>query len=565
MARVAVCFLRLGLLLGLAFDLVGGALLGGALLGGLLLGCERASPPAPPSKSAPLSAPLAAPPAAPPSAPLAAPLPAPLACRPSQRSSQIATDRPAAAQRPRARVIIVGGGLAGLVTAYELERRGIPVQILEADSRWGGRVATAEYEGSASAEYGMQELWASNPLLGIARELGIPLDDKPVKPYSSAVIDGKLHPYLPGGKEAYFDSFLSRPEKLRLLSWLEEAKKLRERAEKEGLKDPEVGNLQSLSFAAWVESARLPRNAAELLRLLIECELATSWHGFSALFGLIEFGMFLGDGQLAYHIRGGNSRLIDGLVAAIRGDKVLSALVTRVERQRADGGQGGERTGERIGVRVVYQQNRRVHTVEAERIVLAVPFWRLHQIEMIPALSGTKWSAISTLMRGQYTVVHLLMPASARKLWTVGGEPTLALLTDGPLGVVYGPSGDPVSSMAGSQLEVFSLLVHGQAAAAFHMVPRESKLQAIYAQLDKLWPGLSKHVQTSQVYTYHPGAVPVWPPGRSPLDALSQALREPELGLYLAGDYLYSAHADGAARSGLQAAERIAAELKAAR
>lgn len=544
MARVAVCFLRLGLLFGLVFEL-----LGGALLGAQLLGCERASPLAPP---------------APPS------VSAPPACRPALPGSrETAAERPAAAQRPRARVLIVGGGLAGLVTAYELERRGIPVQILEADSRWGGRVATAEYEGSISAEYGMQELWASNPLLGIARELRIPLDDKPVKPYSSAVIDGKLHPYLPGSKEAFFDSFLSRPEKLRLLSWLEEAKKLRERAEKEGLKDPEIGNLQSLSFAAWVESARLPRNAAELLRLLIECELATSWHSFSALFGLTEFGVFLGDGQLAYHIRGGNSRLIDGLVGAIRGEKFLSALVTRVERQRTGGGHNGEQVGERIGVRVVYQQNRRVHTVEAERVVIAVPFWRLHQIEVIPPLSGAKWSAISTLTRGQYTVVHLLMPAAARKLWTIGGEPTLALLTDGPLGVVYGPFGDPVGSVAraaaDSRAEVFSLLVHGQAAAAFHMVPREKKLQEIYAHLDKLWPGLSKHVQTSQVYTYHPGAVPVWPPGRSPLDALSQALREPELGLYLAGDYLYSAHADGAARSGIQAAERIAAELKAAR
>ena len=95
------------------------------------------------------------------------------------------------------------------------------------------------------------------------------------------------------------------------------------------------------------------------------------------------------------------------------------------------------------------------------------------------------------------------------------------------------------------------------------MVPREVRLKEIYAHLDALWPGLSGYVRTSYVYTYHPGALPVWPPGRSPLDELAQNLREPELGLYLAGDYLYNAHSDGAARSGMHAAERIARELAA--
>lgn len=477
--------------------------------------------------------------------------PPPPVCRsPAQKSSEAPGESPPAAPRSPTRVVIVGGGIAGLVAAYTLEGRGIAAQILEADSRWGGRVATAEYEGGVTAEYGTQELWGDNPLLGIARELGIPLDANAVKPYSSAVIDGKLYPYFLGSREAYLDTLMTRPEKKRFLVWLDEAKKLRELAEREGLKNPEVRNLQTLSFAAWVESAKLDRSAVELVRLLIECELASRWHSFSALFGLMEFGVFLGEGQLAYHVSGGNSRLIEGLVRAIRGDKILSAQVTRIERRQTEGG--------RIGVRVYYQHNRRIRMVEAERVVVAVPFWRLHQIEMIPPLSEMKRQAVANLSRGQYTVVHLLMPKEARKLWMIGGKLPLALLTDGPLGVVYGPLGAPP---AAPYPEVFSLLVHGLDAAAFHMVPRETKLQEIYAHLDKLWPGLSKHTRLSQVYTYHPGAVPVWPPGRSPLDELSQALREPELGLYLAGDYLYNAHSDGAARSGVRAAARIVAEL----
>ncbi len=40
------------------------------------------------------------------------------------------------------RVVIIGGGLAGLVAAYELKRAGHDVVVLEAQNRVGGRVHT---------------------------------------------------------------------------------------------------------------------------------------------------------------------------------------------------------------------------------------------------------------------------------------------------------------------------------------------------------------------------------------------------------------------------------------
>src|SRR5438874_1229557 len=39
-------------------------------------------------------------------------------------------------------VIILGGGIAGLVTAYRLNKAGVPCEIYEASSRLGGRVFT---------------------------------------------------------------------------------------------------------------------------------------------------------------------------------------------------------------------------------------------------------------------------------------------------------------------------------------------------------------------------------------------------------------------------------------
>ncbi|HET6150414.1 MAG TPA: FAD-dependent oxidoreductase [Polyangia bacterium] len=457
------------------------------------------------------------------------------------------------------RVIIVGGGIAGLVSAYELGKRGISAELLEATESWGGRVATAYYGEDTYGEFGMQEMWADNPLLGIARELGVALDDKAESPYSSLVIDGKLVPFVQPAAAAFFESFLDLHERRALGRWMDQAKRLRDRAlaASDG-PSAELKSLQDGSFADWIGTFALPKRVSEWIRLTLECELATDWRSFSGLSGLVEFGFFLGRGQANYRVRGGNSRLTAALADAIPGRKTLLATVTAIERWRTPDG--------RTRARVSYLRNQRLETVEAERVILAVPFVRIHQIRIDPPLSKEKWRAISSLHRGQYTVVHLLVDKGARETWQVRGQPPapapqpspFPVLTDGPLGVVYGVVHE---SPAAQPLEVFSLLIHGAAADAFHMVPRDTKVREILGALDKLWPGLAAHVHSSQVFSYHPAALPVWPPGRSPLDAQARALREPELGLTLAGDYTVSAHSNGAAESGQAAAARIISEL----
>ncbi len=450
-------------------------------------------------------------------------------------------------------VAIVGGGLAGLVTAHELKKAGIAFHLLEAQDVVGGRVQTAHYDGGLHAEYGLQELWGDNPILPIVKELGVAIDGDVEETYSSMVLDGKLYGFTQDTNDAYFAAMM-KPEEVKLLKdWMVKARSLRAIAETEGLKSPAVAALQNISFAKWVQSFNLPKRVNDWIRLTIECELATSWEIFSGVVGLLEFGVFLGEGEPNYKILGGNSKLIEALASEANPSITTSALVSRVDRHKDKSGKSS--------VTVSYMKEGVEKTLEAERVVVAVPPWRLHQIHFEPPLSAQKTEAVTTLMRGSYTVVHMIVNKDYHQLTDKPGLSTVfPVLTDGVLGVIYGAQSEAPKE---SKNEVFAFLVHGNAGYAFHMQPRDVKIKEMLDAMDKLWPGFSKLVVTSYVYTYHPGAISVWPAGRSPIDDKTKALRTPEDGLYLAGDYLWSGHSDGAGRSAIAAAAAIATELNA--
>ena len=60
--------------------------------------------------------------------------------------------------------IVVGGGVSGLATAYELRRRGMAVEVLEAANRGGGVIGTLHCDG-ALFETGPNSVLDSTPLI----------------------------------------------------------------------------------------------------------------------------------------------------------------------------------------------------------------------------------------------------------------------------------------------------------------------------------------------------------------------------------------------------------------
>jgi oxygen-dependent protoporphyrinogen oxidase len=110
-------------------------------------------------------------------------------------------------------VAIVGGGITGLSAAYELQRRGCSVRVLEAGERPGGVIRTERFDGWV-VDCGPDSLLAQKPAgVGLCRELGIA--DRLIttlQPRTAYVLrDDRLHPLAEG-------SFLGFPLSFRALA-----------------------------------------------------------------------------------------------------------------------------------------------------------------------------------------------------------------------------------------------------------------------------------------------------------------------------------------------------------
>jgi oxygen-dependent protoporphyrinogen oxidase len=110
-------------------------------------------------------------------------------------------------------IAVVGGGITGLAAAYELQRRGLSVSVLEAAPRAGGVIATERFDGWV-VDAGPDSLLAQKPgAVALCRELG--LADRLVStltPRTAYVLrNGRLHPLVEG-------SFLGFPIGVRALA-----------------------------------------------------------------------------------------------------------------------------------------------------------------------------------------------------------------------------------------------------------------------------------------------------------------------------------------------------------
>jgi len=98
------------------------------------------------------------------------------------------------------RLVVVGGGIAGLAAAWEGLQQGADVVVLEASDRWGGKIRTKRADGRV-IEYGPDSFVAYRPAaLALIRELGLEEDVISTRGTRKVYLHGRgrMHP-LPDG------------------------------------------------------------------------------------------------------------------------------------------------------------------------------------------------------------------------------------------------------------------------------------------------------------------------------------------------------------------------------
>jgi monoamine oxidase len=422
--------------------------------------------------------------------------------------------------RPRGDVIVVGAGLAGLVAAHELERRGWRVRVIEARDRVGGRVHTIHL-GEQHAEAGGEFIDTSHrALLGYVRRLGLRLEDAQ-RGF--------------GNRE---DVVFLRGQRRRPASTARFWSTARELHPRLDLRDPVAGRpaaiLDRHTVADLLDASGIRREGRVLAEAYVRDEYCVEPAQLSLLFfSYVEkLAWPLGASQAErYRIRGGNDAVPRGLAARLHHEPLLGAPVERVARP-------GRRVEVSAGGR----------TLVADWCVLAAPLPSLRAIEFDPPLEPAVAAAIAHVQYGS------------------GGK-TLLRYRDRPW-VRRGETGDVVSDLSfvsawdatNQQPGSAGILIGylgGDKGARWVALPDADRIETIRRDVDAVYPGSYDTTIGSATAAWREGTYSAWAPGD--MTRWWRAVRRPQGRVVLAGEHTsaYATYMEGAVRSGRRAAALI--------
>jgi len=246
--------------------------------------------------------------------------------------------------RSKGRVIVVGAGLAGLTAAYELDRAGWEVIVLEARERVGGRVRTirSPFTAGQHAEAGGEFIDTDHRWMRTyARRFGLALEDVRV---GADELDG-LVSYA--GRQGKAEDVVTDEEDAEVARWEAALDRL---AEPLDPADPLAAGaaLDRRSAADLLDEVDLDPFARAIVERELRDEYTVEPDRLSLLFAASLQALTAEtpeDGIEAFRIQAGNAALPRAFAAEL-GDAIeLDAPVTRIERR--NGGCGCSSTERR--------------------------------------------------------------------------------------------------------------------------------------------------------------------------------------------------------------------------
>jgi len=430
------------------------------------------------------------------------------------------------------KVVIVGGGLAGLSCAYELTRQGLHVTVLEARPRLGGRVVSyRDIVPGKVVEGGAEFIGANHPAwINYAREFGLNL-------IPAEAGDENDLPITIGNRR------IGKELQQRLYGEMDFAIAQANGAARDINEDqpwlsPSAEVLDKMSVADWLEKLPISKLARRALaaELTADNGMVVSRQGWLALLTVIKGGgleHYWTDTE-AYRCKGGSSKLTHALARAVGRENILTNTPVAKIELRHD------------RVRITTNRGK---VIEADDLVLAIPPGTWHKIDFNPPLPAVIAPQIGN-------VVKFLSSVDSRA-W----ETSASSLSDGPIALTW-------ESTAGQgDTGPFGLTAFAAGRAANSLMNswnRGWSDKSVINELESIHPGITPHVLKTRFIAwpnekYSAGGYSFPAPGE--ITSIGPMLQRGLGRLHFAGEhccYKFAGYMEGALQSGIAIANKLA-------
>jgi monoamine oxidase len=289
-------------------------------------------------------------------------------------------------------ILIVGAGIAGLTAGYYLQQAGIPIRIVEASNRIGGRIRSQQQAvgTSKTIELGGEFIDSGHQTIQkLAQELGLEVVDLVA---SDTGLKSEIR---------WFDRHAVEAIKL-VTAFMPLAKQMAQDAKAAGEVTYKTANAKAQKLDRLSISGYLQKYCPDpLLRRFIEVaynnEYGLPVEVQSALNLLLLIGKdpskieIYGSSDQRYYIKGGNQQITDRLAAKLANSIELNTSLESI-RSTPNG-----------RYRVSLRERGRSQEQVYERVILALPFSILRQINLDVQLPKVKQVAIQELGYGTNT------------------------------------------------------------------------------------------------------------------------------------------------------------------